>query len=153
MALSCGEGGSTGAQIIAQININTDNIATLVPYYAKDTKTDIFGITDQWTNVSSLSVADLPAGEYIVNMSGTFSYDTPNKVLFGRFVLNGGVAEEFERDPISGTGRELYGYAFPYTHAADGAFSITVDVHKEDSTGILDLFFGNAWIDGRTLSL
>jgi len=149
MALSCGEGGSTGAEVITQINENTEAIAGFTPYYDKDTQVDHLGLPDTYTVLAEMSNSILPAGEYVIFMTGTYVYDTPNKTMFLRFTVNGGTPEEFEKEPQSGTGREAYDYAFPYTHAADGPFSLTTEMRKEDGTGTLDVLFANVWMDGK----
>ena len=167
--LTCGQGGSNGNQIVTQINDNTNGIATNVTDIADldaridallirvdeleakasftfVSETDILNISDTYTELANIYVADLAAGDYLLGLSSTYQLDVTNKSVFAQFSLNGGTPEEFRKEPKDNTDREAFTYIFPYTHAG-GEFRLKLDMRKEDANGTLDCFFANMWVN------
>ena len=148
MALTCGQGGSTGAEIVTQINANTDALVTKTGFY-KDTTADHLDLPETYTEVGNLAVVALPAGEYVVNISSTWHLNVTQKSVFAQFALNGGTPEEFSKEPKDSTDREAFYYAFPYSHAGNLDFSLTLAMRKEDVNGTLDVLFANLWLERK----
>ena len=149
MALTCGEGGSTGAQIVATINNNTDAIDAMAGFHYISNAGQL-DLPETYTTVASLDVTDLPAGIYILNITSTYQLDLVNKSVFTQFTLNAGTPEEFRKEPKDNTDRDAFSYAFPYTHSASTDFHCSLDFRKEDTNGTLDVLFANIWLDRKT---
>jgi len=178
MELICGEGGSSGQQIIQQINDNTEAIVInaegveanrlaidaletdaivvnnrldhleALSFYEFNSTVDTLDISNVYTTIGNLAV-NILAGEYIVGMSDTYSFDTANKSVFHQFILNGGAPEEFSKENADVTDRDTFDYIFPFTMAADGLFTFQLDIRKEDTNGTLDCAHGNVWIERK----
>lgn len=148
--LTCGAGGSTSQEVLTDINANTEAIAGLLDlnYFEFDSRTDILDIDQTYQEVASLDIPDLKAGVYLIGISDTYTFTETNKSVYGQMILNGN-SEVFSREPKDSTDREVWNYLFPYTHAADGAFTMTLLVRKEDNSGTLDVLFSNMWIDAK----
>ena len=184
--LTCGEGGSTGAEVIQRINTHDassidhetridsletgqDSLDTKVTLVEQDMVTaqadivelqtatnfnyvseaDNLNIPDTYTQVASLGVTGLVAGVYMIGISATYTFDTTTKSVFSQFTLNGGTPEEFIKENKDVTDKDAFVYQFPYTHAVDGDFSLLLEFHKEDATGVLDVLFANLWIERK----
>jgi len=148
MALTCGEGGSTGAEIVTQINNNTEVLTAMTGFYF-DSSADHLDLPETYTEVASLAITALSTGIYILNITSTFQLDVTNKSVFAQFALNGGTPEEFSHEPKDNTDREAFSYSFPYTHATEDDFSLTLAFRKEDANGTLDVLFSNLWLERK----
>ena len=146
--LTCGEGGSTGAEIVTQINWNTEDIETRRPF-KHNTIVDTLDIPETYTKVAELHYVDMPSGVYILNMTSTYQLDVVNKSVFVQFILDNGTPEEFSREPKDKTDRSTFNYSFPYTHTNTSPFDFELFMRKEDTSGTLDCFFGNVWIEKK----
>jgi len=176
--LTCGDGGSNGQQIVAQINENTEAVAAqaiaiqantdainvveadmitlgnrvtaleALSYYEVNSTVDTLDIPNVYTTIASLAV-NLVAGDYIAIMSDTYSFDTANKSVYHQFIINGGTPEEFSKENADATDRDTFDYVFPFTMATDGLFTIQLDMRKEDTAGLLDCQFGNVMIERK----
>jgi hypothetical protein len=150
--LTCGEGGSTGAEVMAQINTNTtsieDGLAIQGGFHYIAT-TDNLDLPETYTEVASLDVTQLPTGTYLLGISATYTMDTTQKSVFARFTINGGVAEEFIKENKDITDRDAFTYMFPYVHTGDSNFDLALEFRKEDATGTLDVLFSNVWLDRK----
>jgi len=149
--LSCGEGGSTGAEVINQVNANTSDIEAInavADVYETESNTDILDIPDTYTNINNLVIPNLPAGQYLVGVSFTYHLSVANKRIDYKWSLNG-VIEEFNDSPKDAISNVARCYVFPFTQATDGSFSISVDIKKEDNSGTLDVAFANVWADKK----
>jgi len=148
MALTCGEGGSTGAEIVSTINNNTEAITAMTGFYHVTT-VDALDLPESYTNVATLDVALMPAGIYVLNITSTYQLDLVNKSVFAQFSVNAGAPEEFRKEPKDNTDREAFSYAFPYTHTNTVDFHCSLDFRKEDANGTLDVLFANIWVERK----
>ncbi len=144
--LTCGEGGSTGAEIIADINANTvasANNAALIQtnvtaidvleVQALDFETriailenskevnfvsvsNILAVPETFVNLATLSVIGMQTGVYYVGFSTTHTFDTTTKSVFHRMTINGGAAEIFAKENKDVTDRDIRNYTFMYSH-------------------------------------
>jgi len=146
--LTCGEGGSTGAEILADINNNTDAIATMTGFHYV-TSVDNLNLPETYTDVAILAVTALPAGVYILNITSTFQLDITNKSVFAQFALNGATPEEFSHEPKDNTDREAFSYSFPYNHTTNSDFDLRLAFRKEDANGTLNVLFANLWLERK----
>jgi len=146
--LSCGEGGSTGAEVVTQINNNTALLDTL-SVFEYDSTVDILDIPETYTNVATLIYVDMPAGVYMIGLSATYNLDITQKSVFARFSINGGIPEDFSKEPKDSTDREAFSYSFPYVHSTSGNFELLMDMRKEDTSGVLNTLFANVWVDKK----
>lgn len=152
MALTCGTDGSTGTEVVTQINENTDNIETIMAgqnfRFWKDEQTDHLDVPETYEEIGNLAVTDLPAGQYVLFLSMTYQLDLTNKSVYFRFALNEQASEEFSAEPKDSTDREAKSYGFPYTHTG-GDFSLVMDLRKEDANGVLNCYFSNIWLERK----
>jgi len=119
--LSCGEGGSTGAEVINQINANTSDIEAInavADVYETESNTDILDIPDTYTNINNLVIPNLPAGQYLVGVSFTYHLSVTNKRIDYRWLLNG-VEEDFNDSPKDAISNVARCYVFPFTQATE----------------------------------
>ena len=147
--LTCGEGGSTGAEILADINNNTDTLVAISGFHFV-TSVDNLDLSENYTDVAILAIPELPAGVYILNITSTYQLNVTNKSVYAQFALNGATPEEFSHEPKDNTDREAFSYAFPYTHATNSDFDLRLAFRKEDANGTLDVLFANLWLDRKT---
>jgi hypothetical protein len=143
MSLTCGQGGSTGAEIVTQINANTDALVTKTGFY-RDITSNHLDLPETYTEVGNLAVVALPVGEYVINVSSTWDLDVLDKSVFAQLVLNGGTPEEF-----SNSSKDLFYYGFPYSHTSTSDFSLILNMRKEDATGTLDVLLANLWLERK----
>ena len=176
--LTCGDGGSNGQQIVAQINENTEAVAAqaiaiqantdainvveadmivvqnrldgldALNFYESNSTVDTLDISNVYTTVASLDV-NILAGEYLIGLSDTHSFDTLNKGVYHQIIVNGGTPMEFIRESTDVGDIEAFDYNFPFTMAADGLFTIQVDIRKEDTAGALDCLAASVWIERK----
>ena len=147
--LTCGEGGSTGAEIVTQINANTDAIAAMGGFHYTST-VDNLDLPETYTEVAALAITSLRAGVYMLGISSTFHLDLVNKSVFSQFALNGAAPEEFRKEPKDNTDREAFSYSFPYIHNGNTDFHLSLAFRKEDANGTLDVLFANLTLDRKT---
>ena len=151
--LTCGAGGSTGSEIVTQINANTAAIADLDPsidVYEFVANADILDVSDSYTPIVSLVIPILLTGNYLVGFSSTFKFDTPNASAMAQMILNSGTPEEFFSEPKSTDNRQSTTYIFPYTQDVEGAFSLAIEMKKTSPSNVLDVLFANMWIDKKS---
>ena len=151
MKLSCGEGGSTGAEVIGQINANTKAIeeSGLVNIFPFSTEQNKMDIQDTLTEVARLDVFSLPAGVYMVGISHTHTFTETNKSVLYTITLNNGTPEEFSIESKDATDRHGKCYMFPLVQKAPSQVSVSLKFAKEDAAGTLDVLFANIWIDWK----
>jgi len=146
--LTCGEGGSTGAEIVTQINWNTEDIATRTPFM-HNTIVDTLDIPETYTKIGELHYTDMPSGVYILNISSTYQLDIANKSVFVQFTMEGLPPEEFSSEPKDKTDRSTFNYSFPYIHTNTETFDFELFMRKEDTNGTLNCQYGNVWIEKK----
>ncbi len=146
--LTCGEGGSTGYEITTQINENTNAIATKAPfeYVMAD---PVLDITENYTEVASLSYPAMLSGIYIINLSTVYKLDVVQKRVFMQYIMEGNPAEEFSVEPNDNVNQKQFNYSFLYTHPNNVDFDFQLYMRKEDTDGVLDCLMANLWIEKR----
>ncbi len=143
--LTCGEGGSTGAEIVTQINRNTDAIASKAVFHS-EYAVDVNDIPETYTEVVHLTATVMPSGIYLVNWSAMYNLDTIGKKIYKQIILNSGAPKEFVDEPKTVVADVPFSYGFIYVHNATGTFDLILNMHKEDTDGILNVAESSVWI-------
>lgn len=162
MTLTCGDNGSTGQQVIDQINTNTTAIAANVVNisgnaddilalqelnsFASDARGTTLGIPETYTEVGLLSV-NLASGKYVLYMSAAYSYDQVSNSVYQKITVNG-IDQEFRREPKDTTDVIPQMYAYPLDWAG-GVFNASIYFRKDTALGVLDVFKSALWIEKK----
>jgi hypothetical protein len=113
-------------------------------YERRDGQLDL---SDSWTEINSIVVADREAGVYEMGMAVHWVFDRTTKSAFIRFSLDGGATwQEFTGEPKDKTDSNATYFAFPYEQVADGQMQIQVEIRKETGAGVLDVPRSACWI-------
>ncbi len=143
--LTCGEGGSTGAEIVTQINMNTTAIEKKSIFHS-EYATNVNAIPETYTEVVNLTATNMPSGVYLVNWSAMYNLDIVAKKVYKQIILNGGAPKEFVDEPKTVVADVPFSYGFIYVHNATGTFNLILNMHKEDTDGILNVAESSVWI-------
>lgn len=153
MDLSCGEGGSTGSEIVNAINQNTSDIlsleALLGGFYYDKLASEVLDIGTTPTAIVELIVPAMPVGVYFIGYSTVTAFDEDNQSLITGVEINGvttvfSVESKDKSDIVPTT------YNFIHVQSAVGDYTITIYLSKEAVEGQLDCHDANLWVGRQT---
>ena len=101
---------------------------------------DALNLPETYTNIATLVTPERAEGEYMLSLSGTYSFDRTTESVFIRFRVDGGAWNEGVSEPkdVSDIARFFYQYPAFY---AQGIHTIEVEARKESTQGTLDFLF------------
>ncbi len=88
----------------------------------------------------------MPSGVYLVNWSAMYNLDIVAKKIYKQIILNSGAPKEFVDEPKTVVADVPFSYGFIYTHSSTGTFDLILNMHKEDTDGILNVAEASVWI-------
>jgi len=175
--LTCGAGGSTGSEVVTQINANTTAIAghtttigghttsidaldtrvdilepkvaalEAAPLFLYDKAASVLDMPETYTVLNEINESLVKAGVYTINSSSVYTFDDTTHSVYSRFTVNG-VSQEVISEPKDVTDRVTTSYGFVREHTADGPLHVTTEVRKETAgSGVLNIIYGNLWVD------
>ena len=163
MALTCGDNGSSGSQVIGQVNanetnivanaaaivVNTGKIAVLenLQGYVANSNSDVLDVPETYTEVAAIS-ATMSSGKYILTMSTTYTFDATNQSVFIRLTVNGDSSREYLIEPKDNTDNQPVTYTFPLDLTA-ASLTMSLEMRKESAANTLNIKVANLIADKR----
>lgn len=149
MELSCGSQGSTGLEIVTQINANTEDIEELQAggKFNNVQEADINDIGLTPVSIGFLSVDPLPMGKYKINLSNRFFLDDMTNAAIVGYAINSGVPIELGAPHATTTVPQPFNYSFVHEQLVAGPFSLQVTMSKSVDANVLDCLASDIWIE------
>jgi len=163
MALTCGDNGSTGSEVITQINKNETDIASNVTEiaslgsrvtalesledYADATGQDITDIPDSFTTIAEFNTP-LSSGRYVIGFSITYKYTNTSHSTLIKLTIDG-FERNYSIEAKDVTDNVPQAYYLPYNWNG-GSLNVKLEVAKEAGAGgTLDVLYGNIIADKK----